>query len=190
MEIVLIRHGESEANRINREEYPLFCGRWDCELTEKGRKQAESLKNDPAVSGADALYSSPLKRARETAESFWDKEIIFDDRLVERTLGVFDGRRISDVENDPLYAKYFTDPEYSNFRSGFTARAPGGENYGDVEKRVSSFINDVMKKGYSKIVVVSHVCVVRCFLKILKGLTEEETPSLRIVQCEPVILTV
>ena len=44
MQLIFIRHGESEANvlQTNREDF--YCGRWDCELTENGRLQARRLR--------------------------------------------------------------------------------------------------------------------------------------------------
>ena len=54
MKLVFVRHGESEANVLARGSGGGFCcGRWDCELTEKGREQAASLRGNPDVSGAD-----------------------------------------------------------------------------------------------------------------------------------------
>lgn len=188
MKIVLIRHGESEANRINREVYPLFCGRWDCPLTEYGVRQAARLKDHPAVADADAVYSSPLKRAVETAGQFSVREIIIDDRLTERTMGDFDGKRISEIESDPAFAKYFRDPQYRDFRASFTTKVPNGENYTDVSARAESFLHDLMKHNYQKAVVVSHLGTIRCLMKIIQNLTEQETVALKIAQCDPIVL--
>ena len=187
MTLILIRHGESRANEIDKTE-PLFCGRWDIPLTGHGKEQARALQGHPAILGADALFSSPLLRAIETAKEFYDGEIFVDDRLTERTLGAFDGRKIQELKADPAYLHYFTDPRLADFRASFTTRAPGGENYADVTARVSSFLEDLKKKPYKKVVIVSHYAAIRCMIKLAKNLSEEETLALKISHCEPIRL--
>lgn len=187
MTIVLIRHGESKANEIDKTD-PLFCGRWDVPLTEHGKEQARTLQNHPAIKNADALYSSPLVRAIETAKAFYNGEVFTDERLTERTLGAFDGKRIREVKNDPAYVRYFTDPRLTDFRASFTTRAPGGENYTDVTARVSSFLEDLKKQPYKKVVIVSHYAAIRCMIKLIKNLSDEETLALKISHCEPIRL--
>ncbi|MBQ7172934.1 MAG: histidine phosphatase family protein [Clostridia bacterium] len=187
MTLILIRHGESRANEIDKSE-PLFCGRWNVPLTEHGKAQARALQGHPAILGADALYSSPLLRAIETAKEFYDREIFVDERLTERTLGVFDGRNIQELKADPAYSHYFTDPRLADFRASFRTRAPGGENYTDVTARVSSFLEDLKKQNYKKVILVSHYAAIRCMIKLVKNLSEEETLALKISHCEPIQL--
>ncbi len=64
MKIFLARHGETEWNRINR-----FQGISDISLNAKGRDQAEALASALKDETIDAIYSSPLTRARETAKA-------------------------------------------------------------------------------------------------------------------------
>lgn len=187
MTLILIRHGESRANEIDKTE-PLFCGRWDVPLTEHGKEQARALQGHPAIQSADALYSSPLLRAIETAKAFYDGEILIDERLTERTLGIFDGRKIQELKADPVYLHYFTDPRLAGFRASFTVRAPGGENYTDVTARVSSFLEDLKKQNYKKVILVSHYAAIRCMTKLANNLSEEETLALKISHCEPIRL--
>ena len=188
MELVLIRHGESVANVLQKTENGFFCGQWDCELTETGRSQARSLKNSEYVKNADLIFSSPLKRAADTAAAFAGRDIIFDARLKERSMGVFEGKRKSDLEQIAEYRKYFTDERYSGFRSSFTVSAPGGETYSDVVARVSSFLFDLRGGNYKKVIVVSHYAAIRCLIKVIKGLSEEETVAIKVKQCEPIAL--
>ena len=61
----LVRHGETEWNSENR-----MCGRTDVPLSEAGRRQAESLAERLKPIPFEALYSSPLQRARETARLY------------------------------------------------------------------------------------------------------------------------
>ena len=186
MKIVLIRHGESEANRMYTKEDPILCGRWDCPLTEKGACQAMKLENDPMIADADIVFSSPLKRAYRTAELINAGRIIIDDRLTERTMGEFDGKRANELKDDPAYSAYFNDPDLKGFRQSFRTRAPGGENYRDVEQRVREFLKDISREKYSKVIIVSHFCTIRCLMKIIMNLSEEETLKLRIMPCDPI----
>lgn len=187
MKIVLIRHGESTANAIQNDEDRIFIGQWDCELTELGIQQAISLRDNPVVEGADAFFCSDLKRAVATAHLITDSDVIIDKRLRERSLGDFEGVLISEMQNNPLFHKYFDDPEYSQFRHGFNKKAPNGENYCDVCERVSDFLSE-LDRNYSKIVIVSHFCTIRCIIKTVKNLSDEETLALKIKNCEPTII--
>ena len=188
MELVFVRHGESEANLPEMVEGGLYCGRWNCALTEKGILQARALKGNSAVCGADVIFCSPLLRTRQTAAEFADREITIDERLVERTLGDFDGKWKSELMKNEEYKKYFTDPALLPFRSSFTVAAPGGENYTDVVKRVSAFLSDLKNESFKKAVVVSHCVAIKCMMKVLKNLSEDEIIKLKIRQCEPIIL--
>ena len=108
MEIILIRHGESIGNALRGDE-AVFTGRWDCDLTQAGYLQAEALRNCSLLDNVDIYYCSPLKRAVQTANAFLNAELVIDERIQERSLGVFEGKKIADVKSDPQYAKFFSD---------------------------------------------------------------------------------
>ncbi len=187
MKIILIRHGESVANAIRDDKDKIFIGQWDCELTELGKQQALNLRDDPLIKDADMFFCSDLKRAVETARLITDGKIIADKRLRERSLGCFEGKNIEETINSHLYDDYFSDPELSRFRHGFSAKAPGGENYTDVCSRVSSFLYET-DKSLRKIVVVSHFCAIRCIIKTVNNLSDEETLKIKVRNCEPIVL--
>ncbi len=188
-EIVLVRHGESVGNALKGED-AVYTGRWDCDLTEKGREQAKELYGDALLAGAEVCYVSSLKRAINTAKLITDAELIIDSRLQERSLGEFEQKRIVDVMKTPEYARYFTDPKYMEFRSSFSVNAPGGENYADVCKRVRPFLDEVLMSNHHKILIVAHFVVIKCLIKELQGLTEEETLQLKVPNCKPIQLIV
>ena len=187
MKLILVRHGESEANEMQKSGV-FFCGRWDCGLTAKGRTQAESLKENRALPGADAVFSSPLRRAADTAAAFADRPVIYDARIVERSLGDFEGKWKKDLENRDEYRRYFTEEPFTDFRDSFTVSAPRGEHYGDVIRRVTPFLEELKSRNYGKVIVVSHAIAIRCMIKVIRNLPEEETLRLRIDQCDPVPL--
>ena len=185
MELILIRHGESTANAIKEAEKRIFIGQWDCDLTENGIQQALSIRNNPIIENADAFFCSDLKRAVATARLITDGNVIIDKRLRERSLGIFEGILVSEIKASPTYHEYFDNPEYSQFRHGFDKKAPKGENYCDVCERVSSFLNELDRR-YNKVVIVSHYCAIRCIIKTVKNLTNEETLALNVKNCEPI----
>lgn len=189
MKFVFVRHGESIANRLSKEPDGFLCGRYDCELTEKGMEQAKSLRDNPDLLGADAYFCSPLKRTVQTITAFTDREYVLDDRIAERTMGDFDGHTLKELTSEPNYYEYFYGDK-KEFRSSFTVTAPNGENYSDVEKRVAALLCDLKAKNFNKVVVVSHFVSIRCMIKVIKGLSEEETLRLKVNQCEPIVITI
>ena len=92
MKVYIVRHGQTDWNVQHKAQ-----GRSDIPLNETGRRQAEELRDKIKDIKFDAVYASPLKRARETAEIATDGEykIVFDDRLMERSFGDFEGKEIS-----------------------------------------------------------------------------------------------
>jgi len=89
--LILVRHGESTGNAEGR-----LLGRIDSPLTVRGLEQARSLAD--TVSGASRLISSPLARARETAEALGTGlPIEVDDRWIEVDYGEYDGKKLGDV---------------------------------------------------------------------------------------------
>ena len=185
MKITFIRHGESVANKLSKGPDGFLCGRYNCDLTEKGLEQAKSLIDNYDVLDADAYFCSPLKRTVQTITAFTDKKYILDDRIVERTMGDFDGHTLTELISDTDYYEYFYGDK-TEFRSSFTVAAPNGENYSDVERRVSDFLTDLKAMKFGKVVIVSHSVSIRCMIKVIKGLTMEETLKLSVNQCEPI----
>ena len=105
VELVLVRHGESVGNVADREAIAAKAHRLDLEardadveLSEEGQKQADALGEHLASLPKDQrptiVVSSPYQRARSTAEralAALDLEVVIDERIRERELGIFDG---------------------------------------------------------------------------------------------------
>ena len=122
--IVLVRHGETDWNRDRR-----FQGRADQPLNETGRAQArelaESLRDEPV----SVLYTSPLRRASETAEILAERlglEARPLDALLEIDVGTWEGLTIDDVR------VRFPEQAAVDWRSGWE----DGETYTGLEQRV------------------------------------------------------
>ena len=90
MRILVIRHGESEADLLDVHE-----GRADFALTERGHRQAEAMANYVADNyDISKIYASTLTRAKQTAQHLSDKtgiSIVFDENLMEFNNGLLAG---------------------------------------------------------------------------------------------------
>jgi probable phosphoglycerate mutase len=112
-ELMLIRHGETYWNKEGR-----LQGIGNSYLTDLGIRQAEAAAAALACERFDAVYSSPLIRARKTAEIIaggLDSHIIFDDDLMEWHLGIFEGLSIKDIADrypDEFVRFSSRDPDY------------------------------------------------------------------------------
>ena len=146
--LILIRHGESVFNLERR-----YTGQTDVPLTEKGIKQAEItaeyiLKNYRI----DAIYSSDLIRAIDTARPIADKlglKIQTDPRLREIYAGVWQGLLFSEVKE-----KY--KEEYEKYQSDrANCRTLGGEGMSDVLKRVYESLLDIARANPEKDLLIS-----------------------------------
>ena len=152
MKIILIRHGESVANKND-----IIQGHQDFPLTDFGKQQAKEaadylLSNNFSV---DKIYSSDLVRAKETAEIIGEKlkinGIVFDSRLREFNLGIFQGRKnyeMSDEEKKLLQSCW----------KDHTKRVPEGENVMEMKTRVKSIFDEIISSNpdNSTIVIIGH----------------------------------
>ncbi len=156
MEIVFIRHGQTDVNQQNRMQGALI----DAELNEEGRKNAKEAAAHFKPDQFAAVYSSPLKRALETAQIFVKgiKEIKIDRRLLEFDFGSWDGKSVADIrENFPDVL----DP-WGKMDERYRKYAPDGETYHNFEKRCASFLEDVYQKyPQQKVLVVAHGRLIR-----------------------------
>jgi len=94
--LILARHGETDWNRDGR-----FQGHADPPLNQRGREQARALAEQLDQEPLDAIYSSDLRRAYETAEIIGEQkglEVLVDPELRERDVGPWTGLTLSEVE--------------------------------------------------------------------------------------------
>jgi len=136
--LVLIRHGETDWNVEGR-----YQGQADPPLNARGIAQARRLAHDLAGAGIDVLYSSPLKRALETARILAQTlhvPLYTDPRLMEIHQGKWEGRLRSEiVEQYPiLFQQWLTDP--------WTVSPPGGESLRDVQARVYAAVEEIVAR--------------------------------------------
>src|SRR5699024_7585311 len=111
----------------------------------------------------DHISLSYLTRTRQKYNVSFDKYIraILTPLLSERSLGIFVGRKVSEVEQDRLYAAYFGNGAYHACRHSFTQKAPEGESYEDLLKRVEAFFKNEVVPSLESIVIIAHQVVIR-----------------------------
>lgn len=163
LNVYLLRHGETAWNADGNR----YCGRTDIDLTPKGLSQAESVSRQLRGLELDAVYSSPLLRARMTAEiAGGGDDVTIDERLIELDFGNWEGKTKEEfIAEDPdLWTGWCRDP--SVVKAGST-----GETAADVVKRVNDFYEYVRKKHPSgNILVVGHNGINRFYLASKLGM--------------------
>ncbi len=162
--ICLLRHGETAYNADGNK----YCGRTDIELTEKGLAQANRMKELLKDYQFDAIFSSPLYRARLTAEiaSGQTDKVQTDERLIEVDFGQWEGKRPEEFQReDPQsWDLWLSDPE--NNRAGKT-----GETATEVVDRLNSFYENLLEKYSGKMVlIVGHNGINRFFMSSKLGI--------------------
>ncbi len=153
LRLILIRHGEPEASAKG-----LCYGKLDVGLSEQGRAQMARVAEALDSATVDAVYASPRRRARESAEVL-SREIVVDRRLSEIHFGELEGLTYEEAEErfPHLYKRWMKEPTEVKF--------PGGESFAEMKVRVLeafSVIRDVHAE--QTVTVVSHGGVNRIVL--------------------------
>jgi broad specificity phosphatase PhoE len=161
--IYLIRHGENPANITHDFSYKLV----DFSLTPKGRLQAQQTAEYFKHRHIDEVYSSPLKRAKETAEAIAQAlklPVAVLEEFREINVGSLEGRPPTD-ENWAIHDRVVQEW----FAGEYTAAFPdGGENYTQVLQRLRNGLIAVTRhKTGKKIVIVGHGGI---FTRVIKSI--------------------
>jgi broad specificity phosphatase PhoE len=163
MRIRLVRHGESEGNFSGS----LQGSRFDTPLSGRGRKQAEALAIRLADEGIDAVWSSPMGRARETASIVAAPHGItlsVDADLVEFDWGGWSGRPFDGALEQEVTAVR------ARWRAGETDLAPdGGESPANAGARAARFLARLKATGALAPLVVAHGRFNRILMTVLLG---------------------
>jgi broad specificity phosphatase PhoE len=154
--IYLQRHGES----VNNLTKIFTCRRLDPRLTELGRRQIQNLIPYYSAKGINQIFSSPSKRAIESAEilsSGLGVEFRTDDCLLEVDVGILEGESEQDHE---LLAQFHAVMDNWLVEHKNT-RFLGGESFEEVQSRLST-VQSLMSLGQT--VVVGHCALFAVFL--------------------------
>lgn len=159
---ILIRHGESEANRQR-----IFAGQVDPDLQNKGLKQAqETAKYIAANYQVDKIYSSDLKRAYNTAKCLADilkLEIIPNRNLREINAGKWEGMKFDDIAT--VYAEEY----YTWINHIGHSKCGGGETVKQLGDRIMSELTKIAEENDGKTVAIAtHATPIRTVQSIIQ----------------------
>lgn len=147
--IILIRHGETDWNVEGR-----YQGQADPPLNNNGIEQAQILAERLVSYQIDLIYSSPLKRASQTAEiisEYLELPLYYEPRLMEINQGDWQTRLRSEIQE--LYPDAFHRWETQPWQ----VMPPGGEHLSQVQVRVIEAINDITSlHSGNKVGIVAH----------------------------------
>lgn len=151
--IYITRHGQTNWNVQKK-----VMGRCDEPLNNTGINQAMETKNALSNTDIDLIICSPLLRARQTAEIINEDRyipIIYDDRIIERDFGEFEGLETKDFDFNS-YWDYYKNEQYQQ-----------AENIQVFFERIYNFLSDIIENYSDKnVLVVAHGGVsipVACF---------------------------
>jgi probable phosphoglycerate mutase len=170
MKVVLVRHGQSEANSMG-----VLQGHMNSPLTDRGRLQAIDLAQRMISMGFhsfDRIYSSDLIRAAETAVIIGEKlkinDIIYTPWLRELDLGIFVGRKWDQLQ---LEEKAFLESIWSNH----SKQIPNGESINSLINRLQQFLNEIceLNPQPSLLLVITHGGPLRHLLRTILGVLPE-----------------
>lgn len=155
MVFYLARHGETEWNRLG-----LLQGQFDSSLTDLGKAQAESLADALKQKNIEQIYTSTLRRAKDTAEicsQFLFKPVSATEQLVERHFGDLQGMSFAELKQDPKYDTLWSE--------SIAFKPEGGESAACSAKRFHQFLlNTVRSDAKGNALIVSHGDIIRNFI--------------------------
>ncbi|MDL2274372.1 histidine phosphatase family protein, partial [Oscillospiraceae bacterium OttesenSCG-928-G22] len=155
--LFIVRHTEAEGNLYRR------ChGRFDGLVTPNGRQQIAALRERMLREEIDVVYASDLTRACETARAIAEPKGL----SIEKTAGLRE-MDLGDWEDLPWADIASGWPEENRlfFERAPDFRAPGGESFDDLRRRISGVVLDILKKHEGKrVCVVSHAIAIRQLL--------------------------
>ena len=176
MLLYVVRHGQTDWNNKH-----LVQGISDISLNEKGETEAYELIDLVKSLNIDVVISSPLKRARKTAQIITDFKypINTDDRIIERDWGMNEGMPINSVDTIDCW-DVILNTNVQNI-----------ERIQDFMLRVSEFIEDIkIRYKDKKVLVVTHSAVIRVIHYLLGRIPDDgdlskiDIPNLRIIEYE------
>ena len=173
LELILIRHGETDSNIRQT-----YLGWTDKELNEKGLQQVHHLRDRLKETKINGIYSSPLKRAMQTAEIInenFNLDIICSEGLKERNFGIWD-----DITYKELTERY--PAEYNEWVNDWIKyRIKDGESAIEAYNRPAMFIDELLTSHTEGVfVIVTHLGTIRFILAHLLELGIESSWRFRV----------
>ena len=184
--LIILRHGESEWNKLN-----LFTGWEDVSLTDQGKIEAklaafaiQNLKVD-----VNHAYTSALKRAKDTLEIVLyilkkDIPIISDQALNERNYGSLTGMNKDEARNK------WGDEQVKLWRRSYDVSPENGESLKDTcERTIPYFKKNILPKLYDgeNVIITAHGNSLRSIIMYVEELSEKEIISVEITTGIPIV---
>ena len=168
MKVYIVRHGEVLHNALK------IYNNENEDLNDNGLKQAEMLKSKIKDLEYDMIISSPLIRAKHTAEiiNVKNKDILIDNRLEERNPGDLSGQPL-EVTNREEYWNYYTEIQYGT-----------SENIQEFFKKVYNFLDELKTKDYECVLIVAHSGVSKAFSGYFEGIQDGKFLNRGLKNCE------
>ncbi len=156
MKLYIVRHCEVPHNALKQ------YNNENEDLNENGIRQANELKEKIRNINYDIIISSPLLRAKHTAQiiNVNNKEILINDKLKERDPGNLSGKPLTVTNRD----------EYWNYNTTITYGT--SENIRDFFMRVHNFLDDLKKEDYESVLIVAHSGVSKAFNGYFEGIKD------------------
>ncbi len=173
MNIYYIRHGQTDFNLKKRVQ-----GCIDIELNNTGIEQAKMAKKNLKNIEFDAVYASPLTRTKQTAYYALGNrnyELNLDYRIAERDYGMYEGLSYDVLEYSKLdFKKTYTIDTYTK---------NGVETLESMKTRIRNFFNEISKKDYKNVLIVSHGGIGRVIFSELTNKPMQEVYDMYIENC-------
>ncbi|GHV45215.1 phosphoglycerate mutase [Synergistales bacterium] len=174
--IIIVRHGRTAWNDALR-----FQGRSDVPLNELGRAQAEKTAKRLASCSLDAIYTSPLTRARQTAEAIasyqTNKTPIVIDEFTEANFGKWEGEYIPGLKERcaETLNRWLEDP--------FFNMPSDAETWDALEARVSNGLDIILSSEHESVAIISHGGAIRVIYALLLGFDPHTIWRVRLGNC-------
>ena len=171
--IYFVRHGQTDCNRQG-----IIQGHLDIPLNDTGMDQAREISQKLKDKKIDVIYSSPLIRAKTTAEvinEYHNVDIIVDERLKELDAGRLQGLKFKDLTDEDKN-NFYVDPSVF-----------GAESYDQLYDRVVSLYKQLEKLD-KDILIVAHGGVYRSIYRYINGINYANADIKPIDNCEYIIL--
>ncbi|MGD9130397.1 MAG: histidine phosphatase family protein [Candidatus Bathyarchaeota archaeon] len=175
LHIYLFRHGETNFNRSKR-----FTGLVNSRLTPKGIEQTNSLAEQLKEKKFQTAFKTSLSRSSNSLKIVLKyhpecKKVIVDDRMIERSYG-----DLARKHHKTIIKKYGK-KQFDLWHRSYDVPPPGGESLRMVEKRVLSFVKDLltlMKREKVNVAISAHNNSMRPFRRYFENLTINEMMTL------------
>ena len=191
--ILLIRHGQSEWNKLN-----LFTGFKNVDLSDQGVEEAIKASENFKELGIkfDLVYTSVLSRAQKTSEIILkelgqQEDLKKKSKIIEHiALNERDYGDLTGLDKKETADKY-GDEQVHKWRRGYSDRPPGGESLEDVVSRVKSYYDSeilpqIHSELNSNILIAAHGNSLRALLLVMKVYKIEEINSVELSTGVPI----